>query len=322
MAELTGLPSPSMDWNASDLPQALKKFKATAELYFTGPLSSKSEEEKVSYLLIWSGDEGIELVSTWSLTNDDKKKLSTYWKKFEEYVAPKSNFRLARYKLRTLKQQEDESVDSFIKKVRILVSECKYDSVDEHIIDALIFGSCRPRVQAKLLEYDASLALNKAIDIARTEEATSSQLQDIRGSANLTPVHAIKHNPQPAQRKLQPHDKNSHVETVEHATIHLRELFAPRTAQSVMSVVDKTTGAKYADLKATRTKPPKEEQIDTEEIDRRNKYILWIMMQMTKQKMQMCHNCISIHCLWTVCPNKTHKPLLPYTSILRTEHCH
>ncbi|KAK3752542.1 hypothetical protein QZH41_016321, partial [Actinostola sp. cb2023] len=84
------------------------------------PLTAKSEEEKISYLLIWSGEEGIELVSTWSLTNEEKKKLSTYWKKFEEYVAPKSNFRLA----------------------------------------------SRPRVQAKLLEYDATLTLHNNTVIA------------------------------------------------------------------------------------------------------------------------------------------------------------
>ena len=47
--------------------------------------------------------------------------MNTYWTKFEEYVAPKSNFRLARYKLRTLKQAEGETIDSFLKKVRILM---------------------------------------------------------------------------------------------------------------------------------------------------------------------------------------------------------
>ena len=175
MAELAGLPTPRMDWSSTDTPQALKKFKNLCQLYFSGPLKDKSEEEQVSYLLIWSGEEGIELVSTWTLTADDKKKLSTYWEKFEEYVAPRSNFRLARYKLRTLKQEPDESVDSFLKKVRILVTECKYTNPDEHIIDALIFGSNNPRVQSKLLEYDSTLTLNKAVSIARTQEATSNQ---------------------------------------------------------------------------------------------------------------------------------------------------
>ena len=31
------------------------------------PLKEKSEEEQVSYFLIWSGHDGIELVSTWNL---------------------------------------------------------------------------------------------------------------------------------------------------------------------------------------------------------------------------------------------------------------
>ena len=103
MAELTGLPTPHMDWSSTDAPQALKNFKNLCKLYFSGPLKDKSEEEQVSYLLIWSGEEGIELVSMWTLTAEDKKKLSTYWEKFQEYVAPRSNFRLARYKLRTQK---------------------------------------------------------------------------------------------------------------------------------------------------------------------------------------------------------------------------
>ena len=126
MAELAGLPTPRMDWSLSDAPQALKKLKNLCELYFSGPLKEKSEEEQVSYLLIWSGEEGIELVSTWTPTADERKKLSIYWKKFEDYVAPKSNFRLSRYKLRSLKQDPGETVDSFLKKVRLLVNECKY----------------------------------------------------------------------------------------------------------------------------------------------------------------------------------------------------
>jgi hypothetical protein len=192
MAELAGLPSPRMDWNVADLPQALKKFKATCELYFSGPLKGKSEVEKISYLLIWTGDEGIELVSTWSLTETERAKLDTYWTKFEEYVAPKSNFRLARYKFRVLKQEKGESVDCFIKKVRVLIKECKYDNDDEHIVDALIFGSSDPRVQAKLLEHDASLTLNKAIDIARTAEATVLQLADIRSTESFsTQINAL-----------------------------------------------------------------------------------------------------------------------------------
>ena len=94
-------------------------------------------------------------------------------------MSPKSNFRLSRYKLRTLKQQPGESADSFVKKIRILVEECRFTNPDEHIIDALIFGSNSKRTQTKLLDKDTTLTLDTALDIARTEEATNNQIKEI-----------------------------------------------------------------------------------------------------------------------------------------------
>ena len=52
MVELAGLPIPTMGWNSPDAPQAFKKFKALCELYFSGPLKEKSEDEQISYLLM------------------------------------------------------------------------------------------------------------------------------------------------------------------------------------------------------------------------------------------------------------------------------
>ena len=78
MSDLSGLPVPRMDWNAQDLRQALKKFKSLCNLMFSGPLKEKSEEEQVSYLQIWSGEQGIERVQTWNLTEADSKKLAPY----------------------------------------------------------------------------------------------------------------------------------------------------------------------------------------------------------------------------------------------------
>ena len=75
--ELAGIPVPQMNWSAQDLPQALRRFKALAELIFEGPMLDKEEEVKVKYLQIWSGEEGIELISTWGLREEEKKKLKT-----------------------------------------------------------------------------------------------------------------------------------------------------------------------------------------------------------------------------------------------------
>lgn len=173
MAELASLPIPTMDWHSQDTPQAFKKFKAWYEFYFSGPLKEKSEEQ-MSYLLICSGDDGIELPSMWALSAVEKKKLDTYWTRFENYSSPMSNFQLSRYKLRTLKQEPGTTVDSFVKKIWILVEECWFTSPDEHIIDALIFGSNSKCTQTKPLDKDATLMLDTALDIAQTEEVTSN----------------------------------------------------------------------------------------------------------------------------------------------------
>jgi hypothetical protein len=107
-----------------------------------------------------------------------------------------------------LKQEKGEPVDSFIKKVRVLAKECKYSNVDEHIIDALIFGSVDPRVQSKLLEHDASFTLNKAIDIARTAEATTSQLADMRSiDVPTKSINSLKQSKPEYQQ--QPSEANS-----------------------------------------------------------------------------------------------------------------
>lgn len=52
----------------------------------------------------------------------------------------------------------------------------------------MIFGSRDSRVPAKLLEHDATPTLNKAIDIAITAEATTSQFADIRSKEPWTTI--------------------------------------------------------------------------------------------------------------------------------------
>lgn len=51
--DLTGVPTPKMDWEASNLPEQWKKFRTHVDLIFKGPLEEKSEEIKVTYLLLW-----------------------------------------------------------------------------------------------------------------------------------------------------------------------------------------------------------------------------------------------------------------------------
>ena len=104
--------APHMNWDSSNLPDASKKFRQHAELMFSGPLNGKSEEEKRSYLLIWVGEKGRDIYNTWTdVTDENRKKLKTYYAKFEEYVTPKANPVYARYKFHNKVQGQQEPVE-------------------------------------------------------------------------------------------------------------------------------------------------------------------------------------------------------------------
>jgi len=47
--------------------------------------------------MIWVGNKGRDIYSTWNLQQAESKLLKTYYDKFENYVKPKSNKLYARY---------------------------------------------------------------------------------------------------------------------------------------------------------------------------------------------------------------------------------
>ena len=79
---------PRMDWEAKDLDNAFKSFREHCEFMFGGPLQAKSEEEKCNYLMLWAGEKGRSIYSTWNLTADQKKVLEEHCKRFKSYCKP------------------------------------------------------------------------------------------------------------------------------------------------------------------------------------------------------------------------------------------
>ena len=88
--------TPKLDWNSKELFTSFKKFKEHSEFMFKGPLASKTEEVHCNYLMIWAGEKGRQIHLTWTLSDEEKKKLKTYYDKFKEYCKPKSNIMFSR----------------------------------------------------------------------------------------------------------------------------------------------------------------------------------------------------------------------------------
>ena len=170
---------PRMDWSSGDLPAARKSFQQHCELAFGGPLKDKSEEQRCNYLMIWVGEKGRDVYNTWNLSSEESKKLTTYYEKFEAYVKPESNNIFARYKFHNIVQHEKEPFEQFLKKLKIEVKDRGYKEPDEIVRDRVVIGCYPQTVRKKLIQEGSELTLEKAVDIARTQEMSNTQLQSM-----------------------------------------------------------------------------------------------------------------------------------------------
>ena len=140
--DLSGIQAPRMDWNSSNLPEAFDKFERHVKLMFSGPLKNKSEEEHVSYFLLWIGDRGRDIHSTWKdISPENAKKIKTYYERFRSYVQPKLNPIFARYKFYK-QMQDNDSIDAYITRLQLCAQDCNFaEKMDEMIRDRIVFDT-------------------------------------------------------------------------------------------------------------------------------------------------------------------------------------
>ena len=104
---------PKMDWTVNDgLYHRFRKWKLKCENILECELATLSESRQCKKLISWSGDDGMDLVVSWGLTDVDLT-LETLWNKFEEFCKPQANEVRARFDLLTNFRQGDKSVDEW-----------------------------------------------------------------------------------------------------------------------------------------------------------------------------------------------------------------
>ena len=176
---LSGLECPVMQWEGDNLKENWRRFKQHVELMFTGPLKSRNESEKCSYLFIWVSQKGRDIYNTWTgISEEDRQKLQTYYDRFENHISPKANPVFARFKFHSRTQDTSETAEKFITALRILAQDCDFKAQDEMIRDRIVFGTNSLKVREKLISKGAKLTLDKAIEIARSFESSQAQLTE------------------------------------------------------------------------------------------------------------------------------------------------
>ena len=106
-----------------------------------------ANQEQVSYLLLWVSEQA----STYTIVGPLKMKMREKTKmldRFMEHLEPQTNHRIHRYTLQGIRQDQDESVDILVAKIKNIAAKCKFrDSkeLEDRILDQLIRGSNKPR---------------------------------------------------------------------------------------------------------------------------------------------------------------------------------
>ena len=118
---------PRMDWSVQNQADTFKLFKQRVELYFKA--KRIEPEDQVVH-------EGLRRYNSWSLIEDERKDRGKIFEKFMEQLEPSENYQISRLKLMHFRQQQDENLDCFINRCKLLALKCEFE--DNELNERLI----------------------------------------------------------------------------------------------------------------------------------------------------------------------------------------
>ena len=203
---MTGLaPFPKFDvyGEETSLGTRWTKYVMKLENLFTG-LTIESKKRRKALLLHYAGDEVFEIYETLNLGDSDSN-YDEVKKGLADHFQPKKNREFERFEFRNMKQQQAESIDQFVTRLRQKAENCEFMDKDGEIKSQIIQGCESKKLRLKCLEEDKPL--QAILTMARTMEIADKQAKAME--PNLSEVNKIKAKPRltesrPAMSKYQP----------------------------------------------------------------------------------------------------------------------
>ncbi|XP_078368291.1 uncharacterized protein LOC144652146 [Oculina patagonica] len=169
-------------------------------------LDKREESVRLATLRSAMGRECLQIFLNLNLTEEDKKKVDKCLEALENYFKPSRNVVYERYVFNTCVQQNEESVQSYVTRLRKLAASCEYGELtDEFIRDRLVIGLKDKGDKVRLLR-EKKLDLQKAIQMCTTSEVTSRQMKNIQGAKDKQTEEVKKFNDRKKKQK-KPHRK-------------------------------------------------------------------------------------------------------------------
>ena len=107
---------------------------------FSSVLKDADDKEKVSYILLWSGEKGLAIYNSRTfIKEEDRKKPAIIFEWFENQLEPKTSHRIHRYTLQGMQQEQGEPMDDFISRLKNLAAKCQFR--DNAEVEDRVFSS-------------------------------------------------------------------------------------------------------------------------------------------------------------------------------------
>ena len=168
-----------------------RRWKQRFEIFsLASGLSEKDAGIQAAAFLHVAGPEALEIYNTFSWpTADDKNKVDKIMEKFDQYCNPRKNITWERHKFNTRNQQPGETIDQYVTDLKTKAQTCEFAELKDGLIrDRIICDINCDRTRARLLK-EGELTLQKALDICRANEATTTQLKTLSSSATSKETH-------------------------------------------------------------------------------------------------------------------------------------
>ena len=160
------------------------------------------------------GNQADNILHSFNLSEEDAKKYTTVKDKFDSHFIKRRNVIFERAKFNMRKQEDGESVDSFITALYELAEHCNYGALRKEMIRNRLVVGIRDSKLSENLQLDSELTLEKAIAQARQKETVKQQQPLLRGGlVNKTtpeaPVGVVNEKPTSANPR---NSQKSHLQ--------------------------------------------------------------------------------------------------------------
>jgi len=137
------------------------------------------------------GDPADDILSSFGLTDDEKKNFDTVVDKFERHFIKKRNIIFEHAKFNQRKQEDNELVNDFITLLHCLSEHCQYGELRSKMIQDRIVIRLHDSALSEKLQLEADLTLEKAVATARQRESIKKQQRVVRAEENPLNIDVI-----------------------------------------------------------------------------------------------------------------------------------